>query len=120
MEGFFMSKEPKDKTPQPVSTERQPGQSSKTRVYRELSPEEAREDSYQERLDHFASAARSTKAAGSVMGTVTHHGWRKPSDEIPQPTSIIMGRNLRPPQPELSEREKVLKSIRDFCDEQIA
>lgn len=54
------------------------------------------------------------------MGTVTHHGWRKPSDEIPQPTSIIMGRNLRPPQPELSEREKVLESIRDFCDEQIA
>jgi hypothetical protein len=38
-----MSKEPKDKTPQPVSTERQPGQSSKTRVYRALSPEELRE-----------------------------------------------------------------------------
>jgi hypothetical protein len=37
MEGFFMSKEPKDKTPQPVSTEQQPGQPSKTRVYRELS-----------------------------------------------------------------------------------
>jgi len=32
-----MSKEPKDKTPQPVSTEQQPGQPSKTRVYRELS-----------------------------------------------------------------------------------
>jgi hypothetical protein len=43
MEGFFMSKEPKDKTPQPVSTEQQPEQSSKTRVFRELSLAEARE-----------------------------------------------------------------------------
>jgi hypothetical protein len=38
-----MSKEPKDKPPQPASTEQQPGQSSETRVFRELSPEEARE-----------------------------------------------------------------------------
>ena len=38
-----MSKEPKDKTPQPVSTEQQPGQPSKTRVYRVLSLAEARE-----------------------------------------------------------------------------
>ncbi len=29
------------------------------------------------------------------MGTVTHHGWRTSSDEIPQPTSIVMGKNLR-------------------------
>jgi hypothetical protein len=31
------------------------------------------------------------------MGTVTHHGWRTSSDEIPQPTGVIMGRNLRKP-----------------------
>jgi hypothetical protein len=29
------------------------------------------------------------------MGKVTHHGWSKPSDEIPQPTSILLGSNLR-------------------------
>jgi hypothetical protein len=34
------------------------------------------------------------------MGTVTHKGWYKPGDDIPQPTSIIMGRNLRTPAPE--------------------
>jgi hypothetical protein len=34
------------------------------------------------------------------MGTVTHHGWYTSEDEIPQPTSIIMGRNLRTPAPE--------------------
>jgi hypothetical protein len=49
-----------------------------------------------------------------MMGTVTHHGWSKPGDEIPQPTGIIMGRNLRPPQPALTEREKVLKSIKQY------
>jgi hypothetical protein len=38
-----MSKEPKDKTPPPVSTAQPPEQSSKARVFRELSPEEARE-----------------------------------------------------------------------------
>jgi hypothetical protein len=26
------------------------------------------------------------------MGTVKHHGWSKPGDDIPQPTSIIMGK----------------------------
>ena len=31
------------------------------------------------------------------MGTVKHHGWSKPGDDIPQPTSIIMGKNLRRP-----------------------
>jgi len=29
------------------------------------------------------------------MGKVTHHGWSRPDDEIPQPTSILLGRNLR-------------------------
>jgi hypothetical protein len=38
-----MSKEPKDKTPPPVSTEQQPERSSKTRVFRNLSLAEARE-----------------------------------------------------------------------------
>ena len=28
------------------------------------------------------------------MGTVAHHGWSTSEDEIPQPTSIIMGKNL--------------------------
>jgi hypothetical protein len=39
------------------------------------------------------------------MGTVTHHGWLKPGDEIPQPTGIVMGRNLRKPEP-APERER--------------
>ena len=26
------------------------------------------------------------------MGTVTHHGWSKPGDDIPQPVGIVMGR----------------------------
>ena len=26
------------------------------------------------------------------MGKVTHHGWSTSSDEIPEPTSILMGR----------------------------
>jgi hypothetical protein len=30
------------------------------------------------------------------MGTVTHKGWSTSADEIPQPTSIIMGRNPSP------------------------
>jgi hypothetical protein len=34
------------------------------------------------------------------MGTVTHRGWYTSEDEIPQPTSIIMGGNLRTPAPE--------------------
>jgi hypothetical protein len=48
------------------------------------------------------------------MGTVTHHGWSKPGDDIPQPVSIVMGRNLRPPQAALTEREKVLRSIEEY------
>jgi hypothetical protein len=34
--------------------------------------------SYQERLGHLASAARSAKTGGSMMGTVTHHGCDSP------------------------------------------
>ncbi|WP_298258735.1 hypothetical protein [Bradyrhizobium sp.] len=26
-------------------------------------------------------------------GTLKHHVWEKPGDEIPQPTSVIMGKN---------------------------
>jgi hypothetical protein len=37
------------------------------------------------------------------MGTVKHHGWSKPGVDIPQPTSIIMGKNLsRPVAPDVS------------------
>lgn len=51
------------------------------------------------------------------MGKVIHEGWSTSEDEIPQPVGVVMGRNLRP-QPELSEREKVLKSIEEYCTEQ--
>ena len=29
------------------------------------------------------------------MGKVTHHGWSTSSGELPQPTSILLRRNLR-------------------------
>ena len=48
------------------------------------------------------------------MGKVIHEGWSTSEDDIPQPTSIVMGRNLRPPQSALTEREKVLKSIEEY------
>jgi hypothetical protein len=32
---------------------------------------------------------------GIFMGKVIHRGWSKPGDDIPQPTSIITGTNLR-------------------------
>jgi hypothetical protein len=54
------------------------------------------------------------------MGAVTHHGWSKPGDEIPQPTSIITGKNLRKnfePSP-VSECERVLQSIAEYCEAQ--
>jgi hypothetical protein len=51
------------------------------------------------------------------MATVTHHGWSKPSDDIPQPVGVVLGRNLRP-RPPLTEAEKVMQSIADFCAEQ--
>jgi hypothetical protein len=49
-----------------------------------------------------------------VMGNLTIKGWSTSSHEIPQPTGILMGRNLRPPQPALTERERVLRSIEEF------
>ena len=48
------------------------------------------------------------------MGKVTHHGWSKPGDEIAQPVGVVMGANLRKPEPVLSEAEKVLASITQF------
>jgi hypothetical protein len=37
------------------------------------------------------------------MGTVTHLGWSKPGDEIPMPVGLVMGKNLRKPEPAPSE-----------------
>ena len=54
------------------------------------------------------------------MGKLTIKGWSTSLDEIPQATSIIMGKNLRQnskPAP-ASERERVLRSIVQFCQDQ--
>jgi len=51
------------------------------------------------------------------MGNLTIKGWSTSSDEIPQPTSIILGRNLRKPK-QLSEAEKLFKDIKAYCAEQ--
>jgi hypothetical protein len=40
------------------------------------------------------------------MGKLIIKGWSKPSDEIPQPTSIIMGANLRKNSEKLSKPKK--------------
>jgi hypothetical protein len=40
------------------------------------------------------------------MGNVTHHGWYKPSDEIPQPISILLGSNLRKNSEQASKPQK--------------
>ena len=48
------------------------------------------------------------------MGKLIIEGWSKPGDEIPQPVGIVMGRNLRKPEPVLSEAEKVLASIKQY------
>ena len=40
------------------------------------------------------------------MAKVIDHGWSTSSDEIPQPTSIIMGANLRKPSDEASKRAR--------------
>jgi hypothetical protein len=53
------------------------------------------------------------------MGKFTYHGWPTSSDEIPQPTSIVMGRNLRKPR-QPSEAEKVIRDIEQYCAEQEA
>jgi fido (protein-threonine AMPylation protein) len=46
-----------------------------------------------------------------------HEGWSTSEDDIPQPTSIVLGRNLRKPK-QLSEAEKLLKDIKQYCAEQ--
>jgi hypothetical protein len=51
---------------------------------------------------------------GIFYGQVTHHGWSKPGDEIAQPVGVVMGANLRKPEPVLSEAEKVLASIKQY------
>jgi hypothetical protein len=53
------------------------------------------------------------------MGNLTIKGWSTSSDEIPQPTGIVLGRNLRKPK-QLSEAEKVLNDIKQYCAEQKA
>jgi hypothetical protein len=52
-----------------------------------------------------------------MMGNLTIKGWYTSSDEIPQPTSIVTGKNLRKPEPP-TERERVLQSIAQFCEDQ--
>ena len=52
------------------------------------------------------------------MAKHIHEGWSTAEDDIPQPVGIVLGRNLRPPQRELSEREKLRKSITEYCAEQ--
>jgi hypothetical protein len=55
------------------------------------------------------------------MGTITHHGWRKPGDSIPQATSIITGKNLRKnsepaPPPEAERAEQPIAKQRRIED----
>jgi hypothetical protein len=38
------------------------------------------------------------------MGKPINHGWSNSSDEIPQPTSILLGRNLRKNSDEASKK----------------
>jgi hypothetical protein len=40
------------------------------------------------------------------MGKVTHHGWYSSSDEIPEPTSILLGSNLRKNSDQASKPQK--------------
>ena len=40
------------------------------------------------------------------MGKVTHHGWYSSSDEIPEPTSILLGNNLRRNSDQASKKQK--------------
>jgi hypothetical protein len=49
-------------------------------------------------------AADDWKAA--KMGKLTNHGWSTSSDEIPQPTSILLGANLRKNSNEISKKQK--------------
>jgi hypothetical protein len=49
------------------------------------------------------------------MGKVTHHGWYKPGDDIPQPTGIIMGRNLRKSKPAPAVDRPFSHDLRDIA-----
>jgi hypothetical protein len=55
---------------------------------------------------------------GFFVAKVTHEGWYSSSDEIPQPISVVMGANLRKQPAPLSEAERVLQSIAEFCEAQ--
>jgi hypothetical protein len=53
------------------------------------------------------------------MAKHIHEGWAKPSDEIPQPISVVLGGNLRPSKPvkqpslmQLEERERLVAEIK--------
>jgi hypothetical protein len=48
------------------------------------------------------------------MAKHIHEGWSTSEDEIAQPVGIVLGRNLRKPDPVLSEAEKVLASIKQY------
>jgi hypothetical protein len=59
-------------------------------------------------LKVYASYLVGNKRGGGTrknMGKVTNHGWVNSSDEIPQPTSILLGRNLRKNPNEISKKE---------------
>ncbi len=43
------------------------------------------------------------------MGKVTDHGWSTSSNEIAEPTSIVMGKNLRQNSPKPSKSQKAEK-----------
>jgi hypothetical protein len=43
------------------------------------------------------------------MAKVIDHGWSKPSDQIAQPISIVMGKNLRKNSQEPSKPQKAEK-----------
>ena len=57
-----------------------------------------------------------------LMAKVTHHGWSTSSDDIPQSNSILMGRNLRRPEPASSPDVSKpfghdLAEIRRWCEQ---
>ena len=52
------------------------------------------------------SPRHGTIGRNSLMGTFTNHGWSTSSDEIPQPTSILLGRKLRANSEQPSKQQK--------------
>ena len=53
------------------------------------------------------------------MAKHIQEGWVTSSDDIPQPTGIIMGRNLRKPR-QPSEAEVLIKDFTEYCAAQKA